>query len=100
MGCQDTRLASWLARDGRLHASVARYRYPLCPYECRPLLDLLGVEPGRISGALARLLAALTTVVPYPLAARLAGLLLGVTDLRGRYLLTPVCRSSLPCSTS
>ena len=43
------------------------------------MLDLLGVEPGRISGALARLLALLATVAPYPLAARLAGLLLGVT---------------------
>jgi hypothetical protein len=40
----------------------------------------LGVEPGRISGSLARLLALLGTVVPsYTLAARLAGLLLGVT---------------------
>jgi hypothetical protein len=43
------------------------------------LLDLLGVEPGRISGSLARLLAVLAAVAPYPLAARLAGLLLGVT---------------------
>jgi hypothetical protein len=43
------------------------------------LLDLLEVEPGRISGALARLLALLATVAPYPLAARLAWLLLGVT---------------------
>ena len=49
-----------------------------CHYECRPLLDLLGVEPGRICGALARLLALLATVAPYPLAARLAWLLLGV----------------------
>jgi hypothetical protein len=40
---------------------------------------LLGVEPGRVSGALARLLALLATVAPYPLAARLAWLLLGVT---------------------
>lgn len=79
MRCQDTRSVSWLARCGRLHAPVARYRCPPCRYECRPLLDLLGVEPGRISGALARLLALLATVAPYPLAARLAGLLLGVT---------------------
>jgi len=43
-----------------------------------PLLDLLGVEPGRISGTLARLLALLAVVAPYPLAAKLAGLLLGV----------------------
>jgi len=42
------------------------------------LLDLLGVEPGRISGSLARLLALLATVAPYPLAAQLASLLLGV----------------------
>jgi hypothetical protein len=42
-------------------------------------LDLLGVEPGRISGSLARLLALLAVVAPYPLAARLAQLLLGVT---------------------
>jgi len=46
--------------------------------ERRPLLDLLGVEPGRISGSLARLLALLAVVAPYPLAATLAWLLLGV----------------------
>ena len=79
MRCQDTRPVSWLARCGCLHAPVARYRCPPCRYECRPLLDVLGVEPGRISGALARLLAVLATVAPYPLAARLAELLLGVT---------------------
>jgi hypothetical protein len=78
MRCQDTRVVSWLARCGCLHASVSRYRCPPCHHECRPLLDLLGVEPGRISGALARLLALLATVAPYPLAARLAWLLLGV----------------------
>jgi hypothetical protein len=78
MRCQDTRPVSWLARVGRLHAPVSRYRCPPCRYECRPLLDLLGVEPGRISGALARLLALLAAVAPYPLAARLAGLLLGI----------------------
>ena len=79
MVCQDVRPVSWLARFGRLRARVARYRCPVCQGECRPLLDLLGVEPGRISGSLARLLALLAAVAPYPLAARLAGLLLGVT---------------------
>ena len=79
MRCQDTRPVSRLARRGRLHAPVSRYRRPPCRCECRPLLDLLGVEPGRISGALARWLALLATVAPYPLAARLAELLLGVT---------------------
>lgn len=76
---QDTRQVSWSARCGSLHAAVSRYRCPPCRYECRPLLEWLDVEPGRISGALARLLALLATVAPYPLAARLAGLLLGVT---------------------
>jgi hypothetical protein len=76
---QDVRPVSWVARFGRLRTRVARYRCPACHGECRPLLDLLGVEPGRISGSLARLLALLAAVAPYPLAARLAGLLLGVT---------------------
>jgi hypothetical protein len=74
----DTKTVSWVARFGRLHASVVRYRCPACQAERRPLLDLLGVEPGRISGSLARLLALLAVVAPYPLAAALAWLLLGV----------------------
>src|ERR1700681_671392 len=76
---QDVRPVSWVARFGRLRTRVARYRCPACHDEGRPLLDLLGVEPGRISGSLARLLALLAAIAPYPLAARLAGLLLGVT---------------------
>ena len=40
-------------------------------------MGLPGVEPGRISGSLARLLALPATVAPYELAGRLAGLLLG-----------------------
>ncbi len=74
----DTETVSWVARFGVLHASVARYRCPACHNERRPLLDLLGVEPGRISGSLARLLALLAVVARYPLAATLAWLLLGV----------------------
>lgn len=74
----DTESVSWLARFGRLHATVERYRCPVCQNERRPLLDLLGVEPGRICGSLARLLALLAVVAPYTLAARLAWLLLGV----------------------
>ena len=77
--CQDVRSVSWWARFGRLRVGVPRYRCPDCGLESRPLLDLLGVEPGRISGSLARLLALLAAVAPYPLAARLAWLLLGVT---------------------
>ena len=74
----DTEKVSWVARCGRLHAAVARYRCPACKDERRPLLDVLGVEPGRISGSLARLLALLAVVAPYSLAAQLAWLLLGV----------------------
>src|SRR5437870_1665117 len=77
--CQDVRPVSWLARFGRLRVRVPRYRCPDCGLECRPLLDVLGVEPGRVSGSLARLLALLAAVAPYPLAARLAWLLVGVT---------------------
>ena len=73
---QDTESVSWTARFGRLHAPVARYRCPACKNECRPLLELLGVEPGRLSGSLARPLGLLAVVVPYPLAAQLAWLLL------------------------
>src|SRR6202051_1712679 len=76
---KDTRPVSWLARFGRLSAPVSRFVCRPCHMECRPLLDLLGVEPWRISGSLARLLALMAAVAPYPLAARLAWLLLGVT---------------------
>ena len=74
----DTEPVSWKARFGLLHASVTRYRCPTCKDERRPVLDVLGVEPGRISGSLARLLALLGVVAPYSLAAQLARLLLGV----------------------
>jgi len=75
---KDSRSVSWRALFGRLQVRVARYRCDPCGFQCRPLLDVLGVEPGRFSGSLARLLALLAAVAPYPLAARLAGLLLGV----------------------
>jgi hypothetical protein len=64
MRCQDTRSVSWLARCGCWQALVSRYRCRPCHYECRPLLEILRVEPGRISGALARLLAVWATVAP------------------------------------
>ena len=70
MGHQDTRRVSWIARCGRLFADVSRNRCSPCHYECRPLLEQLGIEPGRISGSLARLLALLAVVAPYPLAAQ------------------------------
>lgn len=74
----DTRRVGWQARCGRLRVGVTRYRCSQCGSERRPLLEELGVEPGRVCGALARWLALLAVVAPYPLAARLAYLLLGV----------------------
>lgn len=74
----DTRRVSWIARFGQVVAWVPRYRCGRCGHERRPVLEQLGVEPGRISGSLARLLALLAVVAPYPLAAQLAWLLLGV----------------------
>ena len=79
MSYHDARPITWLAHWGRLNASPARYRCSRCQQERRPLLDLLGVEPGRICGSLARRLGLLAAVAPYELAARLAHLLLGVT---------------------
>ena len=78
MGYHDTRPVSWIARFGRVIAPITRYRCGGCKYECRPVLEQLGVEPGRISGSLARLLALLAVVAPYTTAAQLAWLLLGV----------------------
>jgi transposase len=74
----DTRPATWLARWGRLQVAAPRYRCSPCKCERRPLLEILGVEAGRICGSLARLLALLATVAPYELAAQLAELLLGL----------------------
>ena len=71
------RPVSWLAHWGRIHASPVRYRCARCKQERRPLLDLLGVEPGRICGSLARRLGLLATVAPYELASQLAELVLG-----------------------
>ena len=65
----DTESVSWTARFGDLQAAVVRYRCRGCQTQRRPLLDLLGVEPGRISGSLARLLAD-------------RGALVGVADVR------------------
>src|SRR5580704_10974230 len=78
MKYHDTRSASWQAQWGDLQVSAPRYRCLPCKQERRPVLEVLGVEPGRICGSLARRLALLATVAPYDLAARLAWLLLGV----------------------
>lgn len=56
----------------------ATFWCPICKRRVRPLLDTLGVEPGRITGSLARLLAILGVIVPFELAARLASMFFGV----------------------
>ena len=78
MQYHDAPHVSWLTRFGPLRARASRYRCPPCQTEWRPLLERLGVEPGRISGSLARLLALLGVVVPYEMAAQLAWLFFGV----------------------
>lgn len=78
MKFHDARWISWLTRFGKLRVRCDRWRCKPCRRERRPLVEVLGVEPGRISGALARLLALLGTVVPYELAATLAHLFFGV----------------------
>src|SRR5512136_252874 len=72
------RSSSFITRFGRLKLRPATYRCPRCRRQKQPLLVRLGVEAGRVSGALARLLALLGVVVPYQLAARLAQLFFGV----------------------
>jgi hypothetical protein len=74
----DRRRVGWLTCAGRVHVWVWRYRCPVCRSEQRPLLDVLQVEPGRLSGRLARLVALVGSVAPYTLAAELVRRLLGV----------------------
>lgn len=54
------------------------YRCVPCGRQVRPMWQWLGVETGRLTGALARLVALLGVVVPYELAAQLCTELLGV----------------------
>lgn len=77
MTYQEARRVSWLTRFGRVWAEAARFRCRPCKIQSRPLLERLGVEPGRISGSLARLLALLGVIVPYDLAAQLAWMFFG-----------------------
>jgi len=69
---------SWRCRFGCVRAQPVRYRCRPCRATRRPLLEVLGVEVGRICGSMARLLALLGTVAPFELAAQLAWILLGV----------------------
>lgn len=74
----DCRSAQWLTWVGAVRAPVVRYRCAGCRTERRPLLETLEIEPGQPSGWLARQLGLLGCVTSYPLAAQLAGPLLGV----------------------
>ena len=67
-----------LTRFGRVKILVHRYRCHQCRRDHRPLLDCLEVEPGKVSGSLARLLGLLGVVVPYELAAELTLLFFGI----------------------
>jgi hypothetical protein len=70
--------SSFISRFGKIPLWPTSFRCGKCHRRVRPLVDKLGVEIGRISGSLARLLALLGVVVPYMLAARLAHLFFGV----------------------
>jgi len=67
-----------LTRFGWVKILVSRYRCSRCRREYRPLLGFLEVEPGKVSGSLARLLGLLGVVVPYALAAELTLLFFGI----------------------
>jgi hypothetical protein len=77
MQARGRRPSSFITRFGRLKLRPATYRCRRCQRQEQPLLAQLGVEAGRVSGALARLLALLGVVVPYELAAHLAKLFFG-----------------------
>jgi hypothetical protein len=78
MRARGRRCSSFITRFGLLKLRPATYRCRPCRRQEQPLLARLGVEAGRVSGSLARLLALLGVVVPYQLAARLAKLFFGV----------------------
>jgi len=78
MRARGRRRSSFITRFGLLKLRPATYRCRPCRRQAQPLLARLGVEAGRVSGSLARLLALLGVVVPYQLAAHLAKLFFGI----------------------
>ena len=78
MHSKGRRPCSFLTRFGKVDPRPATYRCDACKLSRRPLFDQLGVEAGRVSGSLARLLALLGVVVPYELAAQLVVLFFGI----------------------
>lgn len=67
-----------VTRFGKVTLRMPSYVCESCGQRSHPWHEALGLEPGHISGALARLLALLGVVVPYDLAARLALVFFGV----------------------
>jgi hypothetical protein len=78
MECRGRKPFSFTCRFGEIKHAASAYRCPPCRQQKCPLIDKLGVEVGRLSGSLARLVALLGIVVPYELAARLVLLFFGV----------------------
>jgi len=67
-----------LGRFGKLDLRPQTFCCGRCKASRQPLLELLGVEVGHLSGSLARLVALLGIVVPYELAAQLVMLFFGI----------------------
>jgi hypothetical protein len=78
MECRGRKPFSFTCRFGEVELTASAYRCPPCRQQKCPLVDKLGVEVGKLSGSLARLVALLGVVVPYELAARLVLLFFGV----------------------
>jgi len=70
--------SSFITRFGKVWVRTSAYLCKPCKWRQRPFLQHLGVEVGRISGSLARLVALVGVVVPYPLASHLVELFFGV----------------------
>src|SRR5436853_6692184 len=69
----DRRTVSWRARFGKLKICAWRYGCRVCGNECRPVLDVLGVEAGRIRGPLAGLVELLAVGATYDWTAEVPG---------------------------
>lgn len=78
MAARGRAVASVRSQFGEVRLRPAVYRCAPCRRQVRPMWQWLGVETGRLTGALARLVALLGVVVPYELAAQLCTELLGI----------------------
>lgn len=74
-GCKRSKI---ITRFGEVAVVDSAYRCKPCRKFVRPLVRHLGAEVGRISGSLARLVALVGVVVPYPLASQLVEQFFGV----------------------